>query len=72
MGGAVEDVYCLAPRLKRTETTRGAGNMHFQILMRNSEGSSSKIVKEGEDSIAIDVEWWRLRRCLFAMKERRS
>ena len=56
-GGAVEEVYCLAPRLKRMETTRGPGNIHFQILTRNSEGSFSKIVKEGEESIAIDVEW---------------
>ena len=57
MGGVVEEVYCVAPRLKRTETTRGPGSMYFHILMRSSEGSFSKIVKLGEGSIgAVDVE----------------
>ena len=57
MGGVVEEVYWFAPRLKRMETTRGPGNMHFHILMRSSEGSFSKIVKLGEGSIgAVDVE----------------
>lgn len=51
IGGAVEEVYCCAPRLKRTETTRGPGRMHFQILMRNSDGRFSNIVKVGEPSI---------------------
>ena len=48
------EVYCFTPRLKRTETTRGPGKMHFQILIRSSEGSFSKIVKErGESMIKV-------------------
>ena len=46
MGGAVDEVYCLAPRSNLTETTRGPGIMHFQILMRSSEGSPSNKLKD--------------------------
>ena len=67
----MEEVYCLAPRLKRTETTRGPGNMCFQILMRSSEGSFEKSGNAGEESIcAVDIDdILKLRSCLGGLFE---
>lgn len=44
-GGGALDVYCCRDRLNRTGTTRGSGKVHFQILIRNSDGRFVKGVK---------------------------